>query len=552
MVRNTIRIDLPRDIAEYGIDIIFNSADRVSEQGNQSMSVKSGTNNSQGFKILITAQEAYPELERLCLSAQSEIMMSFRVFDPWTRLRSPEAREIGEVWLDLIEHLLRHGIRIRLTISDFDPVALPDAHRDTWSAIRALHAAGELSGRSDLLKARAVMHPARLGWLPRMLLWPRAYLEQNQTAARLNKLPSPHRDTYLRDAPRLRIRLKAKAARLVARNWPIPHLHPATHHQKLAVVDRETVYIGGLDLNERRYDGPEHDRPADDTWHDVQIRMQGPAAKAALHHLQTFESVTHGAAPPEIDGILRTISRKRRWSFIRMSPKTVLREIAETHATSTANARRLIYLETQYFRDTGLARQLAQRARNNPELGLILVLPAAPEEVAFDHNPSSVAKYGEYLQAKSVRLITEAFGDRVFIGSPAQTRKVASGGRASLYGAPIIYVHSKVSIFDDDIAVVSSANLNGRSFKWDTEAGICLTDQDRIRKLWARCASQWLGSDAGDDCLDPRNAVAAWRLRAQANAKVAPDERTGFILPYASRPARRFGHTLPGIPEEMV
>ncbi|MDU9005797.1 phospholipase D family protein [Sedimentitalea todarodis] len=516
------------------------------------MSVKSDTNSSQDFKILVTAQEAYPEFERLCLAAQSEIMMSFRVFDPWTRLRSPEARAIGETWVDLIEHLLRRGIRIRLTISDFDPVALPDAHRGTWSAIRALHAAGDLSGRPDLLKARAVMHPAQLGWLPRLLLWPRACLEQNRIAARLSDLPLPHQDNYLREAPRLRTRIKAKAARLVARVWPIPQLHPATHHQKLAVFDRETLYIGGLDLNERRYDGPDHDRPADDTWHDVQIRMRGPAAEAALRHLQSFEAVTHGAAPPDLTGILRTISRKRRWSFARMSPKTVLREIAETHAKRTATAKRLIYLETQYFRDTGLARQLARRARNNPELGLILILPAAPEEVAFDHNPSSVAKYGEYIQAKSVRLITEAFGDRVFIGSPAQTRKDASGGRASLYGAPIIYVHSKVSIFDDDIAVVSSANLNGRSLKWDTEAGICLTDQERIRELWVRCASQWLGPDAGEDCLDPVNAVAAWRLRAQANARVEPEERTGFILPYASRPARRFGHTLPGIPEEMV
>lgn len=516
------------------------------------MSVKSETSSSQGFKILITAQEAYPEFERLCLAARVEITMCFRVFDPWTRLRSPAAREIGVTWVDLIEHLLRQGVRIHIDISDFDPVALPDAHRDTWAAVRALHAAGELSGRPDLLRARAVMHPARLGWLPRLLLWPRAWLEQNQTAERLNTLPPPQRDHYLREAPRLRTRLRAKAARLVARVWPVPHLSPATHHQKLAVIDGKTLYIGGLDLNERRYDGPEHDRAADDTWHDVQIVTQGPEATAALYHLQTFKAVTHGARPPELTGLIRTISRKHRWSFFRMSPKTVLREIADTHAKSTANAKRLIYLETQYFRDASLARQLARRARDNPELSLILILPAAPEEVAFDSNPSSVAKYGEYLQAKSVRLITEAFGDRVFIGSPAQPRKVGSGGRASLYGSPIIYVHSKVSIFDDDIAVVSSANLNGRSFKWDTEAGICLTDPDHIRELWARCAGQWLGSGAGDDCLDPRNAVAAWRLRAQANAKVEPEGRTGFILPYASRPARRYGHTLPGVPEEMV
>ena len=276
------------------------------------MSVKSETNSATDFKILITAQEAYPELEKRCLSAETEIMMCFRVFDPWTRLRSVEAREIGKTWVDLIEHLLRRGIRMHLTISDFDPVALPDAHRDTWAAVRALHAAGELSGRPELLTARALMHPARLGWLPRTLLWPRAWIERNKTAERLNALPLPQRDHYLREAPRLRSSLRAKAKRLAARIWPVPHLYPATHHQKLAVIDRERLYIGGLDLNERRYDDPEHDRAADNTWHDVQISMQGPAAKAALLHLQTFEAVTPGATPPELTGIIRTVSRKRR------------------------------------------------------------------------------------------------------------------------------------------------------------------------------------------------------------------------------------------------
>lgn len=506
----------------------------------------------QAFRILLTAHEAYPEFERLCLSARTEIVMCFRVFDPMTRLRSPAARKIGETWMDLIEHLLRRGVRIDLSISDFDPIAVPDAHRATWSALRALHAAAELSGRPGLLTARAALHPARIGWLPRMLLWPRACQELGRTATRLNGLPPPQCDTYLREAPGLRRSLRTSAARLAARLWPVPHLYPATHHQKLAVIDGEALYIGGLDLNERRYDDPEHARAAEDTWHDVQISLRGPQAASALRHLRTFRDVADGAPPPPLDGIVRTLSRKRRWSFARMSPKIVLREIADAHAGNVASARRLIYLETQYFRDTALARKLARRARDNPELGLILILPAAPEEVAFEHNPGSVTRYGEYLQAKCIQMITQAFGDRAFIGAPAQTRKTGDNGRAALYGAPIIYVHSKVSIFDDDLAIVSSANLNGRSLRWDTEAGICLTEPDHIRDLWARCANQWLGPDTGEDCLDTGNAVAAWRLRAQANARIAPEARTGFLLPYASRPARRFGRTLPGIPEEMV
>lgn len=524
----------------------------ATERSDDCMARECDTDSHRDFTILVTAHQAYPAFERLCLSARSEIVMGFRVFDPWTRLRSTQAREIGHSWLDLIEHLLRRGVRIELTIADFDPVARPDAHRATWASIRAVHAAGILSGRPELLHARAAMHPARLGLVPRLLLWPRALVELSRTAGRLNAMSAPRRETYLREAPRLRAMLRDRNGRLSARAWPIPDLTPATHHHKLAVIDGEAVYIGGLDLNERRYDSPEHDCEPEDTWHDVQLCLRGPVAHEARQHLQSYETIARGAPGPHLPGLLRTISCKCSRPLLRMSPQPHLTEIADAHGDGATNAQRLIYLETQYFRDTRFARHLARLGRGNPGLGLILILPGAPEEVAFVNNPSIDSRYGEYLQAKCVDLVTRAFGDRAFVGSPAQTRRARSDGRHTLYDAPIIYVHSKVSIFDTDLAIVSSANLNGRSFRWDTEVGLSISDPARVRDLWMMCAGQWLGPQVPDACLAPETAVAAWRSRAQENARSDPSNRAGFLLPYASRPARRFGHTLPGIPEEMV
>ncbi|MFO7758707.1 MAG: hypothetical protein R6V26_09565 [Roseovarius sp.] len=54
------------------------------------------------FHPLVTAAEAYPVFEQCVLNAGTEIRMSFRIFDLRTRLRSAEAREIGETWFDLI------------------------------------------------------------------------------------------------------------------------------------------------------------------------------------------------------------------------------------------------------------------------------------------------------------------------------------------------------------------------------------------------------------------------------------------------------------------
>jgi phosphatidylserine/phosphatidylglycerophosphate/cardiolipin synthase-like enzyme len=109
-----------------------------------------------------------------------------------------------------------------------------------------------------------------------------------------------------------------------------------------------------------------------------------------------------------------------------------------------------------------------------------------------------------------------------------------------------------VSIFDEDRAIVSSANLNGRSLAWDTEAGVMLDREDEVRHLRARLFGHWLGPDADDGFRDPRTAPAAWAERARQNAACAPDARKGFLVPHDPRPARRFGKPLPFIPDEMV
>jgi phospholipase D1/2 len=140
----------------------------------------------------------------------------------------------------------------------------------------------------------------------------------------------------------------------------------------------------------------------------------------------------------------------------------------------------------------------------------------------------------------------------VFIASPVQPRASASTGRDALWGAPIVYVHAKVSVFDERAAIVSSANLNGRSLYWDSEAGVELTDPGEVRALRERCFRHWLPDDADEACLDPARAVEAWRRLAVANLRAEPARRRGFLVPYDPTPAERFGRDLPGVPNEIV
>ena len=511
-------------------------------------------------EVFVTAAEAYPALERAFLSAKQEIVAGFRVFDLKTRLRSEEALKIGSTWFDLVIHTLRRGVEVRIVLSDFDPVARPRLHRATWRTVRMFWAAAEMAGPQAKLTVTPSMHSAVAGFWPRLLFWPMVQSRLIRVAGWLRRQVGSHRTRALREMPGVAGMLAAKDALPRPRLFALPPLYPATHHQKLAVFDGLRLYIGGLDLDERFYDTPDHRLPGHETWHDVQLMLAGPVAGDARAHLDGFlQSIAGKVAPhppaPERDGLrfVRTLSRRRgraAWRFL--SPEPSVHEIETAHHQGAQSAEQLIYVETQYFRNRRLARHLAEEARRKPELRMILILPAAPDDVAFEGATGVDARLGEFLQAKCLRILRRGFGRRIFIGGAAQPRRTRAKGRAQLKGAPLVYIHAKVSIFDTDTAIVSSANLNGRSLRWDTEAGVVLSDPYTIAGLRHRLMAHWLPKDAGEDLFNPERAVQSWWALAARNAKLPPDQRRGFLLPYDIRLAESFGRAVPLVPDEMV
>ncbi|KAF0677275.1 phospholipase D-like domain-containing protein [Profundibacterium mesophilum] len=512
-------------------------------------------------QLFLTASEAFPALERAFLSAEDRIVAGFRIFDPATKLRSDEGLAIGETWFDLLVHTFSRGISFDLILSDFDPIVSWDTHQGTWASLRQIWAAAELAGPEARVTVRPGLHPAKIGLLPRVCLWPKVSGELREIAQALNALELPHRSSAMRHLPGLADFLQrgeVPPGDVALRRSGPPLLYPASHHQKLAVIDGETLYIGGLDLNERRYDTLEHDRPAELTWHDVQIMTRGPVAKAAEDYLRAVPEIVRGAQapPPEQHGLVTTLSSQRRWSGPYLSPQKVRRSILKTILDEVAASHKLIYFETQFFRDRGLARALAAAARRDPELTLAMILPAAPEVIAFQKRKKLDTRFGEFLQARCVSTVRKAFGKRVFFGSPAQPRgPVLQDGpehRDRHFGAPIVYVHAKLCIFDQRAAIVSSANLNGRSLRWDTEAGMHVQTPGFAAHALSRAMHHWLPEDSARMASDPNRTVRVLRAQAARNARRDPSEREGFILPYNVRVARDFGHDLPIIPDEMV
>ena len=506
--------------------------------------------------VLLTAAEAYPHLEGLFLGARQQITAGFRVFDPETRLHSDAARALGDTWFDLIVAVLKHGVHIRITLADFDPVNRPDMHHRAHRCLRQLIEAGKASGAPERLDARARTHPARSSALHRLVFYPAVRRKLAGHARSLDKLPLGECRAWLGDAPLLADLLTRPEAtgRLAPRAGHLPPLIPGSHHQKLAVFDRTRLYVGGLDLNDRRFDGPDHDRQSDQTWHDVQLSLTGPIAAAAEDHLLAFEAETAGEhAPVARPGLLRTLSRAAPPGLPRIGPQPLVREIRARFLDEIARAERLIYLETQFLRDLAIARALCQRARACPTLHLIVILPAAPDDVLFENNTGLDARFGEYLQARCVAMIQTSFGARAAIIAPAKPES-AHGDPCDfdLGGAPLVYVHAKAATFDNACALIGSANLNGRSLNWDTEVAVAMTHPETVAAIRTRLMQHWLADNPDPASTDIDSAAPIWQRLAAQNAEIAPGDRTGFLMPFPFERARQFGRWVPGIPHEMV
>ncbi|HWJ82402.1 MAG TPA: phospholipase D-like domain-containing protein [Nocardioides sp.] len=321
-----------------------------------------------------------------------------------------------------------------------------------------------------------------------------------------------------------------------------------SHHQKLLVVrhqdqHREDVaFIGGIDLCHGRRDTADHAGdpqapPLDERygptppWHDAMAEIRGPAVSHVLDtfterwedrtpvdHRNPYRALVHRLArmprhpedlpdrwdpPPEAGPhqvqVLRTYPAKRpAYPF---APEGE-RSIARGYARAFERARRLIYIEDQYFWSDVVAAALADALRREPALQVIAVVPRFPEEDNAISGPPMI--YGQRLAWDRLRA---AGGDRF-----------AMFDLQNPQGTPV-YVHAKVCVVDDTWMTIGSDNLNLRSWTHDSEITCAVVDpegelpRDLRTSLWA----EHLGLPRDDPRLDAvDDALALWTERTGA------------------------------------
>jgi len=303
-------------------------------------------------------------------------------------------------------------------------------------------------------------------------------------------------------------------------HFHLDNRHPAgaCHHQKIVVVDGQVAFAGGLDLTRGRWDTSAH-QPGDPRrreekaaeavprpHHDIQMMVSGPIA-ATLDELArerwrhaTGEVLCAGepsfpdtaTAPhssgagywpdylaPDLENVQVAIAR----TVPHHNDQAEVREVEQLLLDAIAVAQDSIYIEAQYFTAQKIGAALAKRLKEYDGPEIIVLLPE---------------QTNGWLPQNTMNVLRERLC--------RQLQKADRYNRLRLYCPHVpgldgqwVNLHSKMTIIDNELVRVGSANLNNRSMGLDTECDLVLEagGDPRIRDAIEAFRNRLLGEQLG-------------------------------------------------------
>lgn len=217
-----------------------------------------------------------------------------------------------------------------------------------------------------------------------------------------------------------------------------PFIEPAIHrrnHRKIVLIDREILYLGGINIASR-YLG----RGKFGSWRDDHIRIEGETAQKAIKHL---------APNSKVDLRRRAVASLCPAQLIYPTHHTPTIALQYIFQEAFATARHTIRISTPYFiPPTTLLDSICAAAQSGVE----------------------------------VTLITPARCDIPLVGvasMPALRRCAESGVKLFRYKEG--FMHSKVIIIDDAICIIGSANMDYRSLRYNIEVAAVIYNKNLAR-----------------------------------------------------------------------
>ncbi len=280
----------------------------------------------------------------------------------------------------------------------------------------------------------------------------------------------------------------------------------ACHHQKAVIIDDRVAFCGGGDISVDRWDSADHrdDDPLrcqpsgliSPPRHETMCVMDGPAALALgdLARERWFKATWERTVPepadtdPWPDGLAVDFT-DTPVAIARTEPgfggRHEVRENERLHLAAIGAAKRLIYMENQYFTSPIIANALARRLEE-PDGPEVVLVTTGRSPSWFDSMTMDTAR-AEVL----FRLESSDKHNKFFAFSP-NTR-----------GGNRIIVHAKVTVVDDRLLRIGSTNLNNRSLGFDTECDVAVAPETQagraaIRRFRHRTIGHFIGVSADD------------------------------------------------------
>ncbi len=243
------------------------------------------------------------------------------------------------------------------------------------------------------------------------------------------------------------------------------------NHRKIVVVDGRVAFFGGMNVADRYVEGVEWG-----LWRDIHFRVEGPAvAGLQASFLSDWSATTRrhvaGAAyyPPLAplgDGLLQLVAG---------GPFGKWRALLQAESYAVARARRRIWIQTPYY----LPSEVLDTALQSAALAGIDVRLMLPERS----------------DSRVVDLASHSYLDDM----------MKAGVKILLFRAG--FLHSKLLLVDDDLAVVGSANMDFRSFEHNFEINAFVYDSSfsaRMEALFERDAASCRALSPGEWFRRPR------------------------------------------------
>ena len=330
--------------------------------------------------------------------------------------------------------------------------------------------------------------------------------------------------------------------------------HPigASQHQKFVVIDNRIAFCGGLDLSNSRWDTPHHrlddprrrnpDGEPYGPFHDIQMVVEGEVATVLGElfrnrwqwatgdaiALKINESMT--SWPRNLSHDLTNIKVAISRTLPAYKERQEVRELGKLYKDGIAAAKKTIYIENQYLTSFEIGETIKNSLARKDGPEIILILPK---------------KSSGWLEQSTMDALRARILERLF--------RADHHGRLRVFypvlddGETSLYVHSKLMIVDDQLALIGSANLSNRSMGFDSECTLAVEAEDdtkvadAIASLRNRLLAEHLGTSLDSvsqalsnkpsmiEAIESLCAVSGRRLRSLDYAPSLPIDGVSIV-----------------------